>query len=279
MSYRSILTHWDGSPDSDAHIDVAHQIAEKFGGHVTALCLATQPSLQAVGYGGYAGALNETAMTAAREEAALLEQDARAALDRIGGSWETRKATAFPENVAAIFAALARYADLTVVGRPYGGSHQETRVRLAEGALFDGGQGALICPDAPVGEFGARVTLAWNGGPEALRAARAALPFLIAAEAVDIVTVDAEDIVAGMSGEPGADIATLLARHGVKADIRVLPREGRRVSDVIMGHVVDSGASLLVAGAYGKSRFREAIFGGATREFLHDSPAPTLLAH
>jgi len=36
---------------------------------------------------------------------------------------------------------------------------------------------------------------------------------------------------------------------------------------------------LLVAGAYGHSRYREWVLGGATRELLQRAPVPLLLAH
>jgi nucleotide-binding universal stress UspA family protein len=38
-------------------------------------------------------------------------------------------------------------------------------------------------------------------------------------------------------------------------------------------------AELLVMGAYGHSRFREAILGGATRDMLENAQVPVFLAH
>ena len=52
-----------------------------------------------------------------------------------------------------------------------------------------------------------------------------------------------------------------------------------RVSDVIRRHVADIGADMVVMGAYGHSRFREAILGGATRNMLADAKTPVLMAH
>ena len=59
----------------------------------------------------------------------------------------------------------------------------------------------------------------------------------------------------------------------------VLARTLPRVSDVLLRHVRDANADLLVMGAYGHSRFREAILGGATRNMLEQTTVPVLMAH
>jgi nucleotide-binding universal stress UspA family protein len=52
-----------------------------------------------------------------------------------------------------------------------------------------------------------------------------------------------------------------------------------RISDVLARHARDMNADLLVMGAYGHSRFREAILGGATRNMLEQAEVPVFLAH
>jgi nucleotide-binding universal stress UspA family protein len=52
-----------------------------------------------------------------------------------------------------------------------------------------------------------------------------------------------------------------------------------RVSDILNRHAVDTQADMIVMGAYGHSRFREAILGGATRNMLEQSSVPVFLAH
>jgi len=48
---------------------------------------------------------------------------------------------------------------------------------------------------------------------------------------------------------------------------------------VLMRHAADMDADMMVMGAYGHSRFREAIFGGATRSILEDANLPVFMAH
>ena len=79
--------------------------------------------------------------------------------------------------------------------------------------------------------------------------------------------------------DPGGLLCQLLVRHGVQAEVSVLARTLPRVSDVLARHVRDLDAGLLVMGAYGHSRFREAILGGATRDMLEAAEVPVFLAH
>lgn len=44
-------------------------------------------------------------------------------------------------------------------------------------------------------------------------------------------------------------------------------------------YVAKCGSDLLVMGAYGRSRVREFILGGATEHMLHDPKAPLFLVH
>jgi len=79
--------------------------------------------------------------------------------------------------------------------------------------------------------------------------------------------------------DPGGLVAQYLSRHGVKTEIDVLSRSMPRVSDVLLRHVTDMDADMVVMGAYGHSRFREAIFGGATRYMLEQATVPVFMAH
>jgi nucleotide-binding universal stress UspA family protein len=79
--------------------------------------------------------------------------------------------------------------------------------------------------------------------------------------------------------EPGADIATYLARNGVTVSVDCVPSGGNSVAHVMRRHAVDMGADLMVMGAYGHSRLRERIFGGVTHSMLKDAAIPILMAH
>ena len=109
-------------------------------------------------------------------------------------------------------------------------------------------------------------------------AVRAAMPFLQAADSVRVVVIDPPTHGPNRS-DPGGLLSQFLSRHGVRVEIDVLSKTLPRVSDVLMRHVKDTEADMVVMGAYGHSRFREAILGGATRNMLEQADIPVLMAH
>ncbi|MGL4280834.1 MAG: universal stress protein, partial [Albidovulum sp.] len=78
---------------------------------------------------------------------------------------------------------------------------------------------------------------------------------------------------------PGGMLSQLLSRHGIHAEVSVLAKTLPKTSEVLSRHARDIDADLIVMGAYGHSRFREAILGGTTRNMLEMAEIPVLMAH
>lgn len=138
----------------------------------------------------------------------------------------------------------------------------------------------LIVPYA--GRFdnvGRRIVIAWSSTREAARAVSDAMPFLESADLVNVLTIDPREGPDGHGELPGADIAVHLARHGVKAQIERTVSAGLPVGEVLLSRIADLGADLLVMGAYGHSRVRELLLGGATRSVLRSMTLPVLMSH
>jgi nucleotide-binding universal stress UspA family protein len=78
---------------------------------------------------------------------------------------------------------------------------------------------------------------------------------------------------------PGLDDALgFLLRHGIAAKSRVVDGKNGAGPDLLeLARTVK--ADLVVAGAYGHSRWREWAFGGVTRELLLRAPVPCLFSH
>jgi nucleotide-binding universal stress UspA family protein len=178
-----------------------------------------------------------------------------------------------------VVASRSRYADLVILPRPYGQGRGVEDEAVTEAALFEGMAPILVVP--PSGMKSAepkRIVVAWNQSREALIAARRAMPFLRRAEMVQIVVIDPPTHGPERS-DPGGLLCQLLVRHGIHAEVSVLARTLPRVTDVLARQIRDVDAELLVMGAYGHSRFREAILGGATRNMLENTEVPVFLAH
>ena len=99
------------------------------------------------------------------------------------------------------------------------------------------------------------------------------------AETVEILAINADDTAEAGAPHPGADIATTLARHGINATVKTTSADEVAIGNTLLNYVSDDGADLLVMGAYGHSRLREMIFGGATRSILEHMTVPVFMSH
>jgi nucleotide-binding universal stress UspA family protein len=280
MSYKTILVHIADDPAGQARVDAAARLAEAQGARLIGLATVAQPTPVLVE--GSAAAAGIWA-----EQAAEFEGRARSAADAFlaamrqrGLEAEARIAGGFEENAGGALALNARYADLSVIGGRDAVATRPLADALIDGALFDSGRAALVVPALGVGEtLGARPMVAWDGGPQAARAAREALPFLKAAAETRVCVAKTYFGMGRHGEEPGADVARWLSAHGAKVTVEVVDPEGHTVAEALAGAARRAGCDLIVMGGFGHSRLRESIFGGVTSDMVSHPPLPLLLAH
>ncbi|UIK06199.1 universal stress protein [Neorhizobium galegae] len=172
----------------------------------------------------------------------------------------------------------ALYADVLVIGDGVRSDSALTR-RIVDGGVFEARRPLLLVPKGRKTTLKPRrILLAWNSRAEAAQAAREALEMMTWAEEVHVVLVDPDNSYWVSGGEPGADVATYLARHGIKVRVEQLVSGGRLVEDVLERHALEIDADLIVMGAYGHSRLRERVFGGVTASILKEIKFPVLIA-
>jgi nucleotide-binding universal stress UspA family protein len=123
-----------------------------------------------------------------------------------------------------------------------------------------------------------RILVAWNATRESIRAVADALPFLVKAEAVEVLVVDHQRHPEGHGQEPGADIARHMARHGARVEVRRLSSGGEDVGRLLLSQAAAFRADLLVMGAYGHTHLREWMFGSVTRTVLDEASLPVLMS-
>jgi nucleotide-binding universal stress UspA family protein len=118
------------------------------------------------------------------------------------------------------------------------------------------------------------MAVAWDGGKEASRAMRTALPLLQRASAVHVVSCCA----ASPRVFDTEALKAFLKARGVDAEV-TLVEGGGEVAGQLLKAARDLGVSLFVAGAYGHPRLQEFIFGGATKAFLNADAPSLFLSH
>ncbi|MFW8595437.1 universal stress protein [Cribrihabitans neustonicus] len=279
MSYKSLLTVVTAVDTADAPLAQAAALAEMSGGHAEALCLGVDRSQTGYYYAGSSALILQETMSRANAEAEEVKAFAEARLAAAGVAYSTQSGIAQIADLGRHVARHARFSDLVVLGKPYGPGVGAEAEPVVESALFEGRAPVLVVPaEAPVLRQPKTVLVAWNESVEAMAAVRHALPFLAGAAVVRIVVIDPPQHGPERS-DPGGLLAQMLARHGASCEIDVLSKTMPRVSDVLIRHASDTNADLMVMGAYGHSRFREAILGGATRNMLEQARVPVLMAH
>jgi len=287
MGFKDILVTIDTGPTARGRIELAAALAERFSAHLIGLhtSLSTSLSPDAPQTQRYFEYFNRSLVSFQEELAERTRAEAAATrllfeeiTARHSVSAEWRQGSGYPSQAAELH---GRYADLIVVGQ------RDPAYVLAplfqpspEEVALAVGRPLLVIPYAGEwAEIGRRVLIGWDASREATRAVHDALPFLIAAETVIVLTVDPSRGPQGHGDIPGADIAQHLARHGVKATVQSTVSGEIGVGDALLSWVSDVSANLLVMGAYGHSRGREIVFGGATRTILESMTVPVLMAH
>lgn len=279
MTYKTILTVLTSKDTAETPLSQTAALAETFGGHAEALCLGVDRTQTGFYYAGANAMVLQETMSRAKEDAGALKSFADDYLQKAGIQFSTDAGIAQIADMGRHVARLARFSDLVVLGQPYGPGKGVEAEPVVESALFEGRTPVLVVPEQakPVGQP-KTILIAWNESIEAMTSIRKALPFLTAADLARIVVIDPPQHGPERS-DPGGMLAQMLARHGVKCEIDVLSKTLPRVSDILIRHAADTDADMIVMGAYGHSRFREAILGGATRNMLEKATVPVFMAH
>jgi len=282
MAYKSLLTICTDATRAAGTFSAAAQLAMLQSGHLDVLALGVDHTQVGYSYMGAGAIITQLTQERAEADAKEIERTVReaAAAEPENLRWSVEGAVTMLGSVADLVGMRARFADLVVLARPYGKDCGAEEEAIVEAALFEGQAPVLILPGPAVmpKKFGKRVVIAWNQSREAMVAVRQALPILQHAELVSITIVDPPQHGPERS-DPGGALCQMLVRHGVRAEVTVLAKSMPRVSDVLSRHMRDFNADLVVMGAYGHSRFREAILGGATRAMLEKAEVPVLMAH
>lgn len=279
MSYKTITTVLTDKTLCKPAFDAAMTLAQASDAHLNTLCLGLDHSQQGFYYAGASAMVIQDNLAQARDSALETEEYARGQLGGAAHCWSASTVTAQMVALNGLIAHHTRFSDLVVLPQPYGEGRGHEMEAIVEAALFDGAVPVVVMPDkVEMPEKIENVIVAWNESTEALRAIRHAMPILQQARNVSIAIIDPPTHGPERS-DPGGSLTQMLSRHGVRAEVSVMAKTLPRISDILNRHARDKDADLIVMGAYGHSRFRESILGGATRHMLEVSEKPVFLAH
>lgn len=187
--------------------------------------------------------------------------------DKLSATWRIERG-----KQANIVSVRGRLADVVAVARP--DRDRAVGRNTLEAALVNTGSLVMMCPPPPAPKkIGAHVAIAWNGSREAARVVSLGLPVLSGAKTVSIITMGDGKLELNAS-----HLASFLADHDIKAahtEIASSSNAGKALLEAARS----LGADCLLMGAYGSSRGREMVFGGATQYIVDNASLPVLMAH
>lgn len=276
------ITMWlqtSAQSDNGSIIATGAKIAAEHGAELNAVI--TTPKLSRSGHwavggmvSGMAAEVESRSENAAQDLIRAVDQ-ARAAAGLNGVS--NTKALA-PHLFGEWVAVGGRTSDLIITG---GTADEEARGQI-EALIFAAARPVLLLPRSDEERAGSafspsRIALAWDGSRTATRAAFDALPLLKRASNVTLIQItDDKDLSKTVSV---GELRSLMSAHGVEATTLEVLGRGKSTDLALRDAFEQCRADVLVMGAYGHSRAREFILGGATRGVLQASAFPVLLSH
>jgi nucleotide-binding universal stress UspA family protein len=282
MSFKDVLialtTYPQPTPPSA--VDDAVDLAAALGAKVSAIACEVKVNVPGTLLGRrflnvpgmIAGEAKKSATNAQQLLAAF-----QAAAEKSGAFQERILEQCLTSEVPAVLIEYSRLRDLTIVPMLERDSLDQW---YAESVIFGSGRPTVILPHERKrsGSFALdTVIVAWDFSRAATRAMADAIPILEKAKRVCVLTVTKEKAID--TRRSGAELAKHLARHGANVVLDEVDAKGRSIGDVFEAHVTYRNADLLVMGAYGHSRLREFVLGGATKSMLARPPLPIFLSH
>ncbi len=277
MAFKDILLTLTSYPEPTplSVIDDAVSVASAVGAHIAALSCEIHVEVPGHFISGAAVGLpgiiaGEAARSRRNAQDLLAAFEAAAAKSGISSESVLEKCRSF--EAPDLLVEYARLRDLTIMAA------SDDRW-YAEAVIFGSGKPTLILPNSPRSrpfEPGT-VAVAWDFSRAAARAISDAIPLLEKAKQVRVVTVlNEKHLDRKHSAE---ELSKNLSRHGIDIVLDRIDAKGRPIGEVLETYVASHAADLLVMGAYGHSRLRELVLGGATRSLLSKPPLPILLSH
>jgi nucleotide-binding universal stress UspA family protein len=277
MTYATVMVSLALDQPNEARLQVAGELAERFEAAIIGVAAAQFAPPLYFTDGAEAQKLIDQGEATVKKRLAELESQFRAATANRGGHVEWRSAMDFP---ARYIAQQARCADIIVSGGRSPAFSDAFSLASPKDLVMQAGRPLLVVPDGVNWLDLRSVLVAWKDTPEARRALIDSLPMLRKAKNVTVIEIPEGDdrgaaVMAGVT-----DVVAWLARHGITATARISEADRDREPVAQFETIAeDVAAGLVVAGAYGHSRFRELILGGFTQHLVNQPGRCVLLSH
>jgi nucleotide-binding universal stress UspA family protein len=275
MSWKRMIVHCKAYQEWSPANDVAIDLARRHGARLTGLYTIRELAMLKLVFGSDHNAVREAALRDAplTEKAGKLFLDCCAAAG-VAAEWDVGEG-----NATELLSLAGRCSDLVVVEQSPGGLDGLT-TDIVEECAVSCGTPTLIVPST--GSFpgtGRNVVIAWNHSRQSAVATQAALPIIAAADKVTVLIGRERDVLSSVTRRPRSDVTDYLKAHCSNVEAVKLEATDGEAGREILNAVARAGGDILIMGAYGRSSWREFLFGGATRYVISNLDVPVLMAH
>jgi nucleotide-binding universal stress UspA family protein len=276
MALKNLLIAYSGSESSDAALEFALFIRNKYDAHLTGLLAHHFSPINS----NVASWIPEEVRKNIKEAQLQAVKDIQARfLQRVADDPARDKIHWIVKSGEgdATVARYARFYDQTIVGR-FDAVHGENQPELHPDSIaMVSGRPVLLVPrDFDVSTFTEHAVVAWDGRRASARALADSIEILKTKDRVSVVTVEDGS---SETAFPEINVETALRRHGVKVERVILEREGKSVGKRLLEYLDQAQPKLLVMGAYEHSKFRQSIVGGVTSSVLTQAKMPIIISH
>jgi nucleotide-binding universal stress UspA family protein len=275
MTYATVMASLALDRSNDGCLEIAGQLAKRFGACAIGITAGEFSPPIYFTTDEQAQGVIDRGQVAVKNRIVEVEAKFRTAMQNRAEAVEWRCAEDFPTR---FIVQQARAADIVVVGANGGDAPSNPFMQASPGdLLMQTGRPLLVVPDAWDWLDLRSILVAWKDTPECRRAVVDALPILREAKGVIVVEVVEDEADRAAASSRVHDVVAWLLRHGVVATQRVPSKCGNAAAqlDEVASEL---GVGLVVAGAYGHSRFREWVFGGVTKRLLNPDGRRSLLS-
>ena len=268
---KSVVLHIHDDDALDERLQVALDVCRAMEGHLS--CVHVTPYSAFIAFDPMGGVASQGAVL---DELRERETETRKRVEQILANedipydWKSRDG-----DVAGALIASSELADLIVVSQYTGSSGGGFgALPIVDDVVIHASCAVLVVPKGVSRiDCAADVVVGWNASAEAAHAIRKAVPLLRLAKQVHLASVGEDD-----RDFPQMEANAYLSRHGITSDLHVLPGAAKNAPTILHDFAQSKAAGCIVMGAYGRSRLRETLLGGATKDLLSSSRIPLLLA-
>lgn len=279
MQYKNILVYLDQGASNKERVNTAIAIAIAHNASLTGVSVNALPAssiLRRLGIGK-----GEALMEQARVDAQVVIEHFEQQTEKAGVDADIRVIEDTEGRAPKKLARMARIFDLSIMRQANPDKPNAAFItELSEEVMFSSGRPVFFMPYIGAHNIPCRKGLvAWDGSKAATRAIHDALPILEMMERVIILVVDPDKIEHYTDSSPGDELSRHLTAHGINNQISRISKGEASTSTVILNHLSDSGADILVMGGYGTPKLREVMLGGVTRTLFECMTVPVLMSH